>query len=110
MILIRASIISILLCSLYACTDVCTDAGIEGSYELTSRGVSYTLYLKSRGDGTLEKMGKTIGALHWKLATASNQQILELDASGDVHAALLGIDDTAKRTTGTISVTGGISL
>jgi hypothetical protein len=96
------------LLALEGCTGVCTNSGVEGSYELSVRGVSYALQLRPGGQGTLRTAGKGIGDLRWTLANVPGQQIVELDAAGEVYTALSGIAPSKGRSTGPITVSSGV--
>lgn len=80
-----------LLGGLAGCSGPCTSAGVEGSYSLNAKGANYALELRAGGQGALSVAGKNVGDLRWSLSSASDQQIVELDASGPVYAALTAI-------------------
>lgn len=80
-----------LLGVLAGCTGACTSAGVEGAYELSAKGVNYTLLLRAAGTGSLSISGKAIGDLRWALDNTPDQQTVELNAGGPVYAALSSI-------------------
>jgi hypothetical protein len=87
----RCAVVLALLGALIGCTGACTNSGVEGSYELSAKGVNYGLQLRADGAGTLSASGKLIGDLRWILSEAPGQQILELDAAGATYATLTSI-------------------
>lgn len=106
--IVRVSYALTLLVALVGCTGACTSAGVEGSYSLSANGVSYALELRVGGRGTLSATGKVVGDLSWVLSKASDQQILELNASGPVYTALSGIAPRKGVPIGAVVVSSGI--
>jgi hypothetical protein len=88
MISIHYACVMVLLFALSGCTGTCTNSGIEGAYELSANGASYSLELRADGQGVLSASGKPIGDLRWTLSEVPSQQILELDAIGAVYKTL----------------------
>ena len=97
-----------LLFTMTGCTGTCTNTGVEGSYELSVRGVSYLLKLGTDGQGTLSVSGETVGDLRWMLNNMPDQQILELNASGPVYKALSGIAPLKTGPASTVAVSAGV--
>lgn len=103
----RVSLPVLLLLVLSGCTKICTDAGIDGSYELSVGGVPYILHFESGDGGTLVVAGKPVGGFQWKLVNAGSQQVLELNAEDEVFSALSAINPSAKHPGGARLVTQG---
>lgn len=97
-----------LLGGLAGCSGPCTSAGVEGSYSLSAKGVSYALELRAGGTGALSASGKVVGDLRWALSNTSDQQIVELDASGPVYAALSGIAPKKDGSVSAVVVSSGV--
>lgn len=106
MTFLRSAILLVFLLS--GCTNVCTDAGIEGTYELASEGRNYTLRLKPGVEGSIAVEEKAAGGFRWTLTNTAEQQILELDASDDVLRTLSEVTATARRSSGTLAASKGV--
>jgi hypothetical protein len=84
-IVTRALLLAVLLIS--ACSGTCNSDGVVGWYALAAGGTNYRINLKSGGDASLLIGGRKIGDFRWTL-DESDEQRVELQASGDVYATL----------------------
>lgn len=92
---------------LSGCSQTCNPGSVVGSYGLVVGGTSYRIDLQSGGNGSLLVGDRNTGNFRWTL-TQGDQQSVELDATGDVYAALRGLTTFAPSSTGIRAPTQGV--
>jgi len=105
MIATRVIVLAVFLVS--ACSGICNADGVTGWYALAVDGTNYRINLKSGGEASLLIGERKIGDFHWTL-NQSDQQSVEMQASGDVYATLRNLTVFASSTSGASAPTQGV--